>query len=51
MKYEVMAYRSGTLSGFRSFFYDSLEAAKEKRAELLACLPIGFEVHIKRLES
>lgn len=51
MKFEVLAYKTGTLAGFREFYYDNLAAAKDKRAELLACLPIGYEVHIRRVEA
>lgn len=51
MKFEVLAYMTGSMFGFRSFYYEDLAAAKDKRAELLACLPIGYEVHIRRIEA
>lgn len=51
MKFQVSAYKGCSMAGYRSFYYEDLAEAKDKRAELLACLPDGYEVHIKRVEA
>lgn len=50
MKYRVYAYK-GTAEGYREFFFDDLEKAKQKRNELLAFLPFSYTIGLETIED
>lgn len=50
MKYRVCAYKDIAV-GFREFFFDDFEKARQKRNELLAILPFSYTVRLETVDD
>lgn len=48
-KIRVCYYVAGSMANYNAFYFDDEKKAREKRAELLACLPSKYEVQLQHI--